>query len=126
MTIISAEADDRWWDTARVPIVGVVTADAELIERATLVVNSRWWHDTIMKGSSSRFQGKATRVEIEVRGDFILDCNNQAIDANAHGLSQGRTGNGTPGGTFISTFLVEAAPEDEPEHKYEVRSKGVS
>ena len=29
--------------------------------------------------------------------------------ANALGLSRGEIGNGSPGGTFISTFCVEAA-----------------
>jgi len=48
-------------------------------------------------------------VEIEVRGDFIIDCNGQAVDANAVGLSPGPTGNGTPGGTFVSRFKVDRA-----------------
>ena len=45
-------------------------------------------------------------VEIEIRGDFIVDCNGQTVDANAIGLSPAPTGNGTPGGTFFSTFRV--------------------
>ena len=43
-------------------------------------------------------------VEIEVRGDFIVDCNGQPVDANAVGLSPAPTGNGTPGGTFLSSL----------------------
>ena len=116
MTIITAESDDRWWETSRVPIVGVFTDDAELIDRATIVVDGRWLRGTI-GSDSNRFQTKATRVEVEVRGAFIIDCNGQMLDAN---------GNGTPGGTFISTFLVDAAPESMPPRKYEERFKGVS
>lgn len=116
MTIITSETDDRWWETARVPVVGVYTADAELIDRAVIVVDGRWFRGTV-GSDSSRFQTKATRVELEVRGDFIIDCNGQMVDAN---------GNGTPGGTFISTFLVDAAPESIPPQKNEERFKGVS
>jgi hypothetical protein len=116
MTIITSETDDRWWETSRVPIVGVQTDDADLIDRATIVVDGRWLRGTI-GSDSNRFQAKATRVELEVRGNFIIDCNGQMLDAN---------GNGTPGGTFISTFLVEAAPENTPPRKDEERFKGVS
>ena len=45
------------------------------------------------------FHGE-TWVEIEVRGDFILDCNGQPVDANAVGRAAAPTGNGTPGGTL--------------------------
>jgi hypothetical protein len=117
MNIISSETDDNWWETARVPIVRVEMAGKDpLIERATIVVDGRWLRGTV-RSDSSRFQNKATRVELEVRGDFIIDCNGQMVDAN---------GNGTPGGTFISTFLVEAAPESGPDRKTEERIKGVS
>ena len=51
-----------------------------------------------------------TWVEIEVRGDFIVDCNGQPVDANAVGRRSAPTGNGTPGGTFLSTFRVEPRP----------------
>jgi hypothetical protein len=116
MTVISSEADDRWWETSRVPIVQVQMADADLIELATLVVDGPWLRGTV-RSDSSRFQNKPFRVELEVRGDFIIDCNGQAIDANA---------NGTPGGTFVSTFLVDAAPESVPDLKRQELIKGVS
>jgi hypothetical protein len=103
-----------------VPIVGVEMAAGDLIDRATIVVDRRWFNGTVGGkdgNTSSRFQTGATRVELEVRGDFIVDCNGQMVDAN---------GNGTPGGTFISTFLVDAAPEGTPYQKNEERFKGVS
>ena len=130
MTIIVGERDDGWWETLRVPIVRIDKPDngTNLIDRARIVVSSHWLEDTL-KGAASLFQGKATRVEIEVRGDFIVDCNGQTIDANARGRSWVPTGNGTPGGTFLSTFRVGPAPtpsrpvEDDSE---EERTEGVS
>jgi hypothetical protein len=108
-----------------VPIVRVETDQADFIERATIVVDGRWLRGTV-RSDSSRFQNKAFRVEMEVRGDFIVDCNGQTVDANAHGLSRERTGNGTPGGTFVSTFLVKAAPESAPVYENEEQATGVS
>jgi hypothetical protein len=123
MNIISLEADDWWWETSRVPIADVKLADTDLIDRATIVVEGTWLESTV-RGNSSRLQTWPTRVEIEVRGDFIVDCNGQTIDANAHGLSKGPTGNGTPGGTFLSTFRV--APQESPGYPTTNRTKGVS
>jgi hypothetical protein len=53
--------------------------------------------------------GGETRVEIEVRGDLIVDCNGQTVDANSFGLFRVPTGNATAGGTFLSTFKLEPA-----------------
>ena len=75
--------------------------------RATLVVDAGWVDDAI-ESRKTIFNEYAAAVEIEVRGDFIVDCNGQTIDANAIGLSPAPTGNGTPGGTFFSSFRVEA------------------
>jgi hypothetical protein len=125
MTIITVEDDDRWWETSRVPIRRVEMANEELIERATIVVDGKWLRGAI-RSDSSRLERGVTRVEVEVRGDFIVDCNGQTIDANPRGLST-CTGNGTPGGTFLSTFLVEkATAESSSDYKSEERSKGVS
>jgi hypothetical protein len=127
MTIITSEPDDVWWETLRVPIVRVKAEDAELVTRATIVVDGPWLRDTL-RGAASIFQGQVTRVELEVRGDFIVDCNDQTVDANPHGRVPVPTGNGTPGGTFLSTFLVGAAPTpSRPDTYYsEDRIKGVS
>ena len=56
--------------------------------------------------AATDLQPEPSAVEIEVRGDFIVDCNGQTVDANAVGLSPAPTGNGTPGGTFLSSFHV--------------------
>lgn len=127
MTVITSERDDVWWETLRVPIVRVEADDTDLVDRAAIVVDGPWLRDTL-RGSASLFQGKVTRVELEVRGDFIVDCNGQTVDANPHGLSPVPTGNGTPGGTFLSTFLVGPAPTPSRPAEYysEDRTKGVS
>lgn len=116
MTVMSTEREGGWFQTFRVPIVRVETAGSEAgdpanhVREATIVVDGAWVEDGV-RGRRSLFLGAETQIEIEVRGDFIVDCNGQTVDANAVGLSPGPTGNGTPGGTFISTFRVAAARE---------------
>ena len=122
MNIITIEDDDWWWETSRVPITGVKTEDTDLVVRAAIKVDSTWLESTI-RGNSSRLQRWSSRVEIEIRGDFIVDCNGQTIDANAHGLSKGPTGNGTPGGTFLSTFRIDE--QKSPAYQTSNRSQGV-
>jgi hypothetical protein len=118
MTFMSIEREGGWWQTFRVPIVGIDTtkvppaADdpANYVRSARLVVDGGWLEDAV-RGRKKLFLGYETRIEIEIRGDFIIDCNGQPVDANAVGLSPQPTGNGTPGGTFLSNFRVAAAPE---------------
>jgi hypothetical protein len=80
------------------------------VRGAKIVVDGDWVEDAL-RGGATVFERRETRVEIEVRGDFIIDCNGQPVDANAIGRSSVRTGNGTPGGTFTSGFTVAAAPD---------------
>jgi hypothetical protein len=137
MTVMSFEREG-WWQTFRVPIVGVDTQNttnfpsqlndpAGHVRGATMVVDGGWV-DEAVRSQRSLFLGSEARVEIEVRGDLIVDCNGQTVDANAVGLSPVPTGNGTPGGTFLSTFRV-ASPEPQaravPDDKSR-RQKGFS
>ena len=118
MTIMSFEREGGWWQTFRVPIVGVDTTNfppvgddpEDHVRGATIVVDGAWVEDGV-RGRRSLFLGSEARVELEVRGDFIIDCNGQTVDANAVGLSPIPTGNGTPGGTFLSTVRVAPARE---------------
>ena len=107
MSAMFLEKEGGWRETLRVPIVHVDTDEADgYLMRAAIVVRTRWANDAIF-GSETRFDTTyGARVEIEIRGDFILDCNGQPVDANAIGLSAAPTGNGTPGGTHLSTFRV--------------------
>ena len=114
MTVMSAEREGGWLVPFRVPITRVETGGSEPgdppdhIRMATIAVDSAFLADAVY-GRRSIFLGAQTLVEIEVRGDFIVDCNGQTVDANAVGLIAAPTGNGTPGDTFISTFSVAAA-----------------
>lgn len=110
ITILTGETHDYWWDVYRVPIKRLDPIPPEPddppdhVRGARLVIDGRWVHGALR--GESRIFSYDTTVEIEVRGDFIVDCNGQTVDANAIGLSTARTGNGTPGGTFLSVFRV--------------------
>jgi len=100
----------------RVPIVGVHTDEgapdvpAGHVTRATIMVDSGWVDDAV-RGRKTHFAEDQTSVEIEVLGDYMVDCNGQPVDANAIGLSAAPTGNGVPGDRFISKFHVEMRPQ---------------
>jgi hypothetical protein len=121
MTVLTTEREGGWWQAARVPITRVEASDPAgkqgLVLVARIVVDGAWVEDGL-RGRHSLFQGEETRVEIEVRGDFIVDCNGQTVDANAIGLASDRTGNGTPGGNFLSTFRVGPAGEKPVTPRY--------
>lgn len=118
MTVIVSEDEGGWGEVRRVPILAVETVDAPgsqsgLVTRATLIVESAWVYDAI--DSRKRiFNQREALVEIEIRGDYIVDCNGQTVDANVVGLSPSPTGNGTPGGTFLSTFRVHHPRDSRP------------
>jgi len=113
ITVVLPEAEGGWRHLLRVPIVDVRTLAGSnlpphLASRAQLVVDTAWVNDALVS-ARTRF-GAGAEVEIEVRGDYITDCNGQQVDANARGRSPAPTGNGTPGGTFVSTFSVAPKP----------------
>ena len=116
MTVLGEEDEGGWAGTHRVPILKAETwapsgTPRGLVTRATFVVDGRWLYDAV-KGSKTIFDEDPTTVEIEVRGDLIVDCNGQTVDANAHGMLAAPTGNGTPGGTFFSSFRVQPRDSD--------------
>ncbi|MGE5111079.1 MAG: hypothetical protein ACM3JB_09500 [Acidobacteriaceae bacterium] len=116
MTVMSAEREGGWRETLRVPIVRIDSTSfspepgdpSNHVRGGTLVVEGAWLEDAI-RGRKNRFLGAEAWVEIEVRGDFILDCNGQTVDANAVGLVPYPSGNGGCGGTFLSAFRVAPA-----------------
>ena len=116
MTIMSGEREGGWWQALRVPIVRLDTTNfppeandpPNHVRGAAIVVDGAWVEDGV-RGRRTVFMGGETRVEVEVRGDFIVDCNGQTLDADAVGLSKVPSGNGTPGGRFLSTFRVAPA-----------------
>jgi len=118
ITVMSSEHEGGWRETLRVPIVRIDTSKfpaepddpTDHVRGGSIVVEGSWLEDAV-RGRKNRFLGAEAWVEIEVRGDFILDCNGQTVDANAAGLYPYPSGNGSPGGTFLSTFRVAAAPD---------------
>ncbi|MER9247610.1 hypothetical protein [Mesorhizobium sp. M0590] len=76
-------------------------------------VRRKWANDEIKEDGLSELRGHDFFVEIEVRGDLIEDCNGLTVDASSRGLDAVPTGNGTPGGTFISRFGVRQMPQDQ-------------
>ncbi|MCC6966076.1 MAG: hypothetical protein IT391_07305 [Nitrospira sp.] len=127
MTVMSREKKEGWWNTFRVPLRRIDTAlvpkqDGDpngYVRSARLVFEGAWGRDVVE--GWSEFLDRETRVEVEVRGDFIIDCNGQPVDANAVGVISHPTGNGSPGGTFMSTFRVKPRPQPVDES---VRKEG--
>jgi hypothetical protein len=107
-----------WGRVRRMPVVGVATeldengAPARHTHWATLVMDRRWLVDEV-SGSWSDFDDGPTTVEVEVRGDYILDCHGQALSGAALGLRPFPSGNDAPGGTFVSRFRVSSKPDTE-------------
>jgi hypothetical protein len=117
MTVLSVDTEGGWWNVLRVPVLRLDTTftpaapgdPAGHVRGARLVVDGSWFEDGFY-GRHSVFYAGETSIEIEVRGDFIVDCNGQPVDANAVGLLTKPTGNGTPGGTFLSSLRVGKRP----------------
>ena len=109
--------DDRsgWLGPVRMPITRLIP-DAPLpgdpegsTRRVTVEVSRAWARDEIWT-RTALIRPARSRAEIEVRGDFIIDCKGQALDANAVGLRPAPSGNGSPGGTYLSTFYISPNP----------------
>jgi len=113
MTVLAPQERTGWLETLRVPVTAIEcepprAGDPQNTTReATLCVDADWCDDEIWDRTSI-FRRDETQVEIEIRGDLILDCCGQAVDANSVGRRATPSGNGTPGGTNISTFRVSA------------------
>jgi len=116
MTALVTEERTGWITALRVPVTELVPdppleGDPEGTTRGAIVnVNADWCDDEICDRTTVFRHGVAS-VEIEIRGDLILDCGGQAVDANTRGLSAAPTGNGSPGGTYFSAFRVSHRPE---------------
>lgn len=115
LTVIARDDEDGWGRTLRIPVVAVRHEDVEGCHArgVTILVDSDW-----VKGALddiSVFGRYVTRFEFRALGDYLLDCNGLAVDANARGLSAAPTGNGVPGDTFVSTFLVLPMKPDDYE-----------
>jgi hypothetical protein len=116
--------DTGWFDRRVIPVVKVVLAPpgpqdpANTTREVTLGLHVEFHGE--VSGRANEFEQKdldgveTLLAEIEVYGDFILDCHHQPVDANARGFAlrelDGKppmpSGNGTPGGSFLSAFQI--------------------
>jgi len=119
MTAITVEKDSHWLATKRIPIARLdttpstptITNNATLTDQVRVVVVYDWLQDELFEGSGSDFIDNDFVVEVEVRGDLILDCYGQSVDANPVGRFAVPSGNGTPGGSYVSSFPVVQKPK---------------
>jgi len=115
MQVFRKEREGGWFEPLRVPIVRLNFSDFKVVGRPEWVTGFRFvvsgpWLEDAVRGTETIFHGRQpTPVEIEIRTDFIADCNGQAVDGNPCGLSSAPTGKGTPGGGLLSTFTVGPA-----------------
>ncbi len=115
---------EGWRETRPVEIVAAILEEwmpgdpDDTARRAVLCVRPEWLEELTCHASRARKEG--AEVQIEVRGDFILDCRREPVDANARGFAlHGEhcekvrpSGNNTPGGTLVSVFQVEKALQE--------------
>jgi hypothetical protein len=127
MTAFTLEQATGWQNARRVPLTKLLSEpdlkalgpNCPLPEGTTnqvrLCVSSRWLRDEIEGDKESWLSERDFTIELEVRGDLILDCHGQALDGNVNGNSETGTpsGNGDPGGTFVSSFRVQRKPVDD-------------
>ena len=97
------EATGGWGESLRIPMRAPYYDPNT--HTVTLAISKRWVSDEITL-ETSRFRESDAIVEIEVRGDLILDMCGQAVDCNPRGGAW-PSGNGSPGGSHLSIFKVE-------------------
>lgn len=112
-------SEDTGWLTMRTAPISAVhktleNVDSRYTREVFLCVAPSWLEEIKFRSTIFKYEGAI--VQIDVYGDFILDCHGQAVDANARGfaLQNGNKdlgGNGFPGGTFRSIFRVEKRNE---------------
>jgi hypothetical protein len=113
ITVQMADGGTGWIKSRRLPLRDPdLTPKSQKLppgttDQFTVTVDRRWFRDEIDTLGESYLSERNFMVEIEIRGDLIVDCSGQAVDANAVGVSPAPSGNGTPGGSYLSTFMVK-------------------
>ncbi|MES0199839.1 hypothetical protein [Mesorhizobium sp. M0011] len=119
MRALTTDGGTGWREELRVPILNLDTSPTRndlspgLTDRFRVEVEFDWWRDEVLQGSS-KFKDDEFVIEIEIHGDLIEDCSGLCVDASSRGLQAVPSGNGTPGGTFTSSFSVEGMPARKP------------
>jgi len=106
-------ADTGWRHNYIAPVITSLKCGS----RETLTVKFEKGCSDEIGSERSIFMYVGATVTIEIYGDLILDVNGLPVDANARGtgvpgVGGFETGNGTPGGTFRSTFKVGKYEKD--------------
>ncbi|HYJ81979.1 MAG TPA: hypothetical protein VEW26_03925, partial [Allosphingosinicella sp.] len=118
MTLIQADSREAVGNMVRVPITDLwIAPTAEGDPPGTTrgfrpKVRYPFWSGEIAPGAASGFSRKVL-VEIRIHGDLIIDWAGQPIDGNSIGRRL-PTGNGTPGGEFLSSWRVVPKNADVP------------
>jgi hypothetical protein len=119
ITVQMVDGGTGWVRSRRVPITALDTKPSSqdlppgTTNQFSVAVAKRWVRDEIDQGGESYLSERDFVVEIEIRGDLIEDCNGQTVDANSDGLRPSPSGNGTPGGTYFSSFKVKRSMRRE-------------
>ncbi|MDB5693689.1 MAG: hypothetical protein JWO81_2752 [Alphaproteobacteria bacterium] len=118
MTLIQADGREAVGNMVRVPINDLwvaPTSDGDppgTTRGFRPKVRYQFWQGEIVPGASSGFSRK-TLVEVRIHGDLIIDWAGQPVDGNAIGRRL-PSGNGTPGGKFLSSWRVIPKNADVP------------
>src|SRR5262249_6416846 len=100
MTLTTYEAGTGWRVLRRVPITRLATRSApdlpaNLTRQVRIEIDPDWRKDEIYS-HDSWLTGRSFDVEIEIRGDLIVDCSGQTVDADTPGLKVAPSGDGVP------------------------------
>jgi hypothetical protein len=121
ITALVVEEDTGWLIPLRFPISdldttpsGKRTLPSGMTDQFRVKVASGWVNAALL-GQHSILKGEEDNfvIEIQIHGDLVIDCNGQAVDGNTSGLQATPTGNGTPGGSYLSSFEVVAKPRSK-------------
>lgn len=111
MTLTRREDVEQIYKIRRVPVLwlkpeGWIQGDPKNTARSVrLQIGRKFWEGEIRLGAASGFE-RPNQVEIRIHCDSIIDWAGQAVDGNAIGTRL-PSGNGTPGGDFVSRFIVD-------------------
>ena len=119
ITAVLTKESTGWGHVRRIPILGVeplvAGGDRNFATGAILVVDGLWYDDEV-RGPYRAFNCDEFTVEVEVRGERIIDCNGLPIDAS---------GGGTPG-TRSTVAIRVRGPEHPDRHWKHDSASGAS
>ncbi len=108
VTLVSGAVAEDLGDMVRVPLYDLAADPPRLSDPAgttrgfTARIPSTYWEGELDPRARSTFE-RATIVEIEIRTDFIEDCNGQQVAGGGRYLPSSGC---VPGGRFLSSFVV--------------------